>query len=224
MADFFYAQEIARPEDVIPYLAKQEKHWKKNFSAYELAYSWVPARGIPAAVRSVLDTCDEFRAAELVEAFFERDVDLRTAGRRSQTDLLALLTAGGDYLVLAVEGKVEETFGPLVSEWRDGTPGKEIRLAKLCDVLGLDPESVGHLRYQLLHRTVSAVYEAQRYRCGRAIMLVQSFSKTQNSFPDFRDFAQAMGLPVSGPNIVSGQKDCEGIRLRLGWCADHFAG
>ena len=43
MSRFFYAQEIARPEDVIPHLAKQELHWKKGYSAYELAHCWVNA-------------------------------------------------------------------------------------------------------------------------------------------------------------------------------------
>ena len=57
MSRFFYAQEIARPEDVIPHLAKQEFHWKKGYSAYELAHSWVNADDIPPSVRSVLDSC-----------------------------------------------------------------------------------------------------------------------------------------------------------------------
>ena len=91
MNRFFYAHEIAKPEDVIPYLARPD-HWKKGCSAYELAHSWVAAaNGIPASVRSVLDTCPDYAGAALVEGLFERDVDLRTRGRRSQTDLLAFV-------------------------------------------------------------------------------------------------------------------------------------
>ena len=33
MSRFFYAHEITKPEDVIPYLAGQEHHWKKGYSA-----------------------------------------------------------------------------------------------------------------------------------------------------------------------------------------------
>jgi hypothetical protein len=223
MTSFFYAKEIVRPEDVIPFLAKQERHWKKNFSAYELANSWIRASGIPETVRMVLDTCAEYEAADLVEAFFERDVDLRTEGRRSQTDLLALVFAGDAYSVLAIEGKVDETFGPLVSEWRDGTSGKEKRLSKLCDVLGLEPSQILHLRYQLLHRSVSAIYEAQRYRCERAVMLIHSFSETKSSFQDFVNFAEAMKLPIGSTGVVSEEKSCDGVRLRLAWRADQFA-
>ena len=85
MSRFFYAHEIAKPEDVIPYLARQGHHWKKGRSAYELAHSWVNAADIPASVRSVLNTCPDYAGATLVEGLFERDVDLRTRGHRSQT-------------------------------------------------------------------------------------------------------------------------------------------
>ena len=72
MSRFFYANEIARPEDVIPYLAKQERHWRKGYSAYELAHSWIAAEGIPSPVGSVLDTCPDYARAVLVEGLFER--------------------------------------------------------------------------------------------------------------------------------------------------------
>lgn len=91
MSRFFHVREIARPEDVIPHLAKQELHWRKGYSAYELALSWVTAGGIPASVRSVLDTCPDYAGAQLVEGLLEREVDLCTRGRPSQTDLLAFV-------------------------------------------------------------------------------------------------------------------------------------
>ena len=59
MSRFFYAHEIRKPADVIPHLAQQERHWKKGYSAYALAHSWVNAGDIPASVRSVLETCAE---------------------------------------------------------------------------------------------------------------------------------------------------------------------
>ena len=165
MSRFFYAQEIARPEDVIPQLAKQELHWKKGYSAYELAHSWVDADDIPPSVRSVLDSCPDYAGAHLVEGLFERDVDLRTPGRRSQTDLLAFVNLAHDNAVIAVEGKVDEPFGELVSTWNDHRPGKECRLeAPLAYRSVCEFADVGDIRYQLLHRTASAIYEAQRYR------------------------------------------------------------
>ena len=81
------------------------------------------------------------------------------------------VTARGD-AVIAVEGKVDEPFGDLVSTWNDHSSGKERRLEALCASLGLRVADLGGIRYQLLHRTASAIYEAQRYRTTRAVMLV----------------------------------------------------
>ena len=219
MSCFFYAQEIAKPEDVIPHLAKKERDWKKGCSAYELAHSWVNADDIPYPVRAVLDTCADYVGACLVEGLFEREVDLRTPGRRSQTDLLAFAKLVHGSAVIAVEGKVDEPFADIVSTWND-SPGKELRLEALCAFLGLKVADVGGLRYQLLHRTASAIYEAQRYRAERAIMLVHSFSVTDASFRDFQAFAESMGMPVQAVNQVSEERECEGTRLRLAWVKD----
>ena len=220
MSRFFYAQEIARPEDVIPHLAKQELHWKKGYSACELAHSRVNADDIPPSVRSVMDSCPDYAGAHLVEGLFERDVDLRTPGRRSQTDLLAFVNLAHDNAVIAVEGKADEPFGELVSTRNDHRPGKERRLEALCVSLGLRVADVGDIRCQLLHRTASAIYEAQRYRTKRALMLVHSFSLTDASFRDFQAFAELMGMPLEAVNRVSPERECEGIRLRLGWVND----
>ena len=107
----FYAEPIKRPEDIIPYLAKQERHWKKGYSAYELAYSWVGAKGIPDPVVAVLHQAEEFQGMELIEGFFEKETHLRSRGRPSQTDLLALIGDGEGFAVLGVEGKVNEPSG-----------------------------------------------------------------------------------------------------------------
>ena len=102
MSRFFYAHEIRKPADVKPHLAQPDLHWKKGYSAYELAHSWLHAGDIPVRVRAVLDTCPEYAGAHLVEGLFERDVDLRTPGRRSQTDLLAFVKlAHGNAVILA---------------------------------------------------------------------------------------------------------------------------
>ena len=174
---FFYADPITKPEDVIPRLAKQKMHWKKGYSAYELAHSWVRAKGIPCPVAAVLHQVADFRRMELVEGFFEKDTDLRSREQPSQTDLLALIGDGDGFAVLGIEGKVDEPFGPLISEWLvNASPTKQTRLSELRKTLGLTGCDVSNLRYQLLHRTAAAIYEAQRYKVRRAVMLVHSFS------------------------------------------------
>ena len=168
----------------------------------------------------MLDTCPDYRGAALAEGLFERGVDLRTPGRRSQTDLLAFVKLCHGDAVIAVEGKVDEPFGDRVSVWNDHSSGKERRPAALCVSLGLRVADIGDIRYQLLHRTASAIYEAQRYRTARAMMLVHSFSVTDTSFGDFQAFAESMGMPVQDVNRVSTEQECEGIRLRVAWVRD----
>ena len=79
---------VTKPEDVIPHLAKQEAHWKAGYSAEELAVAWANAgNDFPKRVRAVLETAPEYKGVELIDGFFEREVYLGTAGRKSQTDV-----------------------------------------------------------------------------------------------------------------------------------------
>lgn len=221
MLDRFYVP-MTKPEDIIPHLVKRERHWKSEHSAQELALAWTVS-GMPNSVRTVLETCNELAPIELIDGTFEKKVHLRTPGRNSQTDLMLIAAFGGELGIIAVEGKVEEPFGDLVSDWNDHSKGKENRLKGLCSTLGLSPSNVGGLRYQLLHRTVSAIYEAQRYRSRHAIMLVHSFSSTRKWFEDFQLFSDAMGTGLRTPNTISASKICEGVALRLAWVSDKFS-
>ena len=220
-------KEISKPEDMIPYLGGgksldgEKSRWRKGYSSYELAHSWVNAGDIPAKVRSVLDTCHDYKGAELVQGLFEHSVDVPGKGRASQTDLLAVVKlANGDDAVIAVEGKAVEHFGPLVSVWNDYSLNRQYRLKSLCATLGLQVDGVDDIRYQLIHRTASAVYEARIRQLARAVMLVHSFSRIKASFNAFREFSYLMGIQVKDLNQVSEERICEGVRLRLAWVKD----
>ena len=87
----------------------------------------------------VLDKCEAYQDAQLLEGFFEHNTPLRTRGRDSQTDLLALVSLKDGLGVIGGEGKVDEPFGQLVKDWNDGSEGKERRLGVLLEVLQIDP-------------------------------------------------------------------------------------
>lgn len=217
----FVSRPVTEPTDIIPFLGKGEAHWRKGYSAYELAHSWVNAGGIPDSVRAVLDQAAEYRDARLIEGCFEWETQLRSKGRPSQTDLLAFIKSPSGYAVLGVEGKVNETLGPLVDEWMaKPTPGKHERLNVLCSTLGLEPDAVGHLRYQLLHRTCAAIYEAKAYAVNRTAMLMHSFSTAHAWFDDLRVFSEAPGASVPDVNLLSDTIVLEDITVRQGWVAD----
>ena len=211
---------VLKPEDIKPHLA-DAKHWKPGYSAAELAYSWASAAtDLPSSVRAVLAQAPEYRGVKLVDAFFEREVDLRSKGKNSQTDLMVVADLGQELAIIAVEGKVEESFNKLVREWKDSV-GKEERLLGLCRTLNLTLEVAHDLRYQLLHRAVSALYEAERYHARHAVMLVHSFSQTHRWFEDFQTFASTLRMPVGEVNSCSEPRVFREINLRLGWVADH---
>lgn len=211
---------LLHPEDVIPHLAKQERHWKAGYSAQELAVAWASSRSdFPEVIRKVLATAPEYTGAEMIDGFFEREVDLGSPGRNSQTDLMVVVGLRDELGIIAIEGKVEESFADVVLDWNT-TPGKQRRLEILCASLGIPPAQVGSLRYQLLHRAASAIYEAKRYRARHALMLVHSFSPTHRWFEDFAAFSCAMGQPLQRPGLCSIAKAYEGVSLRLAWAAD----
>ncbi len=214
---------MKRPEDVIPHLGKGARHWKEGYSAQALATHWWRHNALPPDVARVLDTAEPFRGAELVDAFFERETALGDAAQGSQTDLMAVLgLAGGGLAVMGVEAKVNETFGKLIGE--ELAPGcsarKRERIARLCRILGLDPDDRAHvagLRYQLLHRTCAVLFEAQRYHARLGVTLVETFSAEDAHWGEFVTFVRALGGAAEKGRL------CEvgvpgGVRLWLGWC------
>ena len=213
---------MKRPEDVIPHLGKGELHWKKGWSARELAVSWYAAAGFPAPVSNVLDSEPSLRDLKLVDGFFERKTDLRTPGRATQTDLLVIARGLQGPVLIGVEGKVDEPFGDLVGDWQTKNPskGKERRLAALRSTLGIRALAIGDLRYQLFHRTAAVVYEAQDRGIDRAVMLVHSFDPGSAGLNDFRAFAEAIGATGAAANCVSRPVALEGITTYLAWVSD----
>jgi len=178
-------------------LADPAKHWKKGRSARSLAHCWEAASGFPPDVVRVCDvsTYEHLTDLEFVAGFPEHQVPLPGGRRPSQTDVFVLARGSGGLVAIAVEGKVDEPFGPTVVEWLGSDPseGKLQRLAYLLDLLGLDrPASLG-LRYQLLHRTASAVIEAERFGASTALMLVHTWAQNDEGYADYRDFAMAIG-------------------------------
>lgn len=118
---------------------------------------------------------------------------------------------------IAVEGKVSEAFGPTLEEWRkDLTPGKEKRQSFICDLLELDVQLPGSIRYQLLHRTASAILEARRFNAEHAMMLVHSFSSTNEWFDDYSKFLALFGKEGVPNSIISAGKKSD-ISLYFAW-------
>jgi hypothetical protein len=199
------------------FLADPEKQWRQGYSARTLAYSWQEANGFPPEVHAVLCASPHFKDIELLHANPEHQVVLPGGGHPSQSDIWALARASGSLVSIAVEGKVAESFGPTMQGWlADAGPGKHKRLNELCDLLGLPAPLPDSLRYQLLHRTASALIEARHYSATHAVMLVHSFSQSNEWFADYEAFASLFGVQAKIDVVVSvGVRG--GIPLHLAW-------
>jgi len=121
-------------------------------------------------------------------------------------------------VAIGVEAKVDEEFGPTVGQKRKkASPGQTERLEFLHKELGLEEQLEDRVRYQLLHRTVSAVLTARDFHAQVAVMAVQSFSKTAAWHQDFVDFAAAAGGKEVADDVYH-LGAVETPRVYLAWC------
>jgi len=177
----------------------KSKHWRKFYSAYELAVSWEAADPfLPLEVQAWFGN-----SAELLAVIPEHKTPLPPDFHHapSRSDALAFVRSEGKVYAVAVEGKVYEPFGPTVGKWRKGeSDGKVERLKFICQTLGLNYPPDDEIRYQLLHRSASAVIEAERFHADCAAMIVHSFAHKQappegsELLEDFDKFLSQFGI------------------------------
>lgn len=200
------------------FLAQPERQWAKGFSARTLAHCWEASSGLPPEVAAIL--MPAYGSVTPLLVIPERKTALPGGRRESQSDAFILARAESGLVACTIEGKVDEPFGPTVAEqMKDASPGKQERMRFLCDRLGLTDCS-GDIHYQLLHRSVSALIEADNFAAAHAAMLVHSFSPERRWFDAFSRFVALLG----GGSAEAGQPipiELPGRTLLLGWaCGD----
>jgi hypothetical protein len=172
---------------------------------------------MPVDVKQVLEQEPQFKGLETLIAVPEHKVPLPGGSTESQNDVWVLARTGSSLVSIAVEGKVSEPFGDIIDKWRpDSTAGKRKRMDFLCRTIGLEDQPPGDIRYQLLHRTASAIIEAKRFHAQHAVMLVHSFSQTEEWFPDYEKFLSLYGIETGVNRIVSAG-ELDGIKLHFAW-------
>jgi hypothetical protein len=162
------------PADWQALLADPAKQWRTGYSARTLAHCWEAADGFPPEIAAVLKSAVDPLLSDLVPVLGvpEFKVDLPGGVRASQNDLFVLARSRSGPVSIMVEGKVNESFGPTLSEWlHEASDGKETRLEFLLGKLGLSANPSRDVRYQLLHRAASAVIEGARYRAVAALLV-----------------------------------------------------
>jgi hypothetical protein len=207
------------PADWQRLLAKPDLHWKTGYSARSIAHSWTEARGFPREIRAIFEDSSVscLHDLDFLIGFPEHEVPLPGGRRPSQNDVF-VLGKGSDGLVsISVEGKVSEPFdSPVDERFAEPTPGQSTRLEFLLNLLELNRNDVGAIGYQLLHRTASAVLEAQRFDARHAVMLVHSFSQEMKHFDDYAAFVGLYGHTAEAGRLVKA-KQLGDVTLYLGW-------
>ena len=201
-------------------LAKPTMHWKKGASAMTAAACWEDAHeGLPNEIGQLLSKSGvpALQGLSLLAAMPEWEVKLPGGETTSNTDILALCRNELGLGVLAVEAKVLEDFGPLVGEKRiSASENQQIRLDFLHRLLKVEHFDDA-IRYQLLHRTASALLTAIDFHAATAVMLVHAFDTPADRKIDFTAFCQAMGASEVAPDLfmVPGFSTPS---LYLAWC------
>ena len=208
-------------------LAKPELHWKPGKSAMTAAACWeAAATALPPEVKAALDASGEASLAnlELLFAIPEWEVELPGGTTTSCTDVMALGSNATGLTAIAVEAKVDEPFGPTLGEKRRGASDKQRqRLDFLHAQVGIKAPLQDEVRYQLLHRTASAILTARYFHARTAAMIVQSFSPASMWWADFEQFCLALGVSAK-KGVAARVPGSSTPELFVGWCVgeQHF--
>ena len=201
-------------------LAKPVTHWKQGASAMTAAAAWEAADGaLPPEISRILESSREplLLDQQLLAALPEWQVPLPGGITTSNTDVLAICRNELGLCIIGVEAKVLEDFGPLVSSKRaEASSGQRERMAYLHSLLGVERFDDA-IRYQLLHRTASALLTAREFHAATAVMLVQAFDTPAARRADFEAFRIAMGAREVAPLIYK-VDSFTGPSLFLAWC------
>jgi len=182
-------------------------HWRRGYSAMEVAASWEGAAGRASGLPEPLELLfkdSPFSNPVLMVGIAEHKVRLAGQGGDSQCDVWALLNASQGVVSLSVEAKAKEPFGEKnesLARWLRA--GKSLnspknRLRRWDDVMKNLPVAQDgvyfEIPFQLLHRCAAAVIEARHLRLQRAAFVVQAFGAPDQSFQAFAGMCAAMGL------------------------------
>ena len=193
----------------------RNRQWREGRSAMELARAWVGkgAVAVPEEVWQILESSRDFAGAELLDGRPEEETRLDDfRGNSRNADLLLTGRLQGEPVVIAVEAKADESFGPTIGEYlaekeqveRSNAPARMRQLS--AAVFGTEPEEIGDLRYQLLHAVAATLIAAAERRAQKALFLVHEFPaagdpvRLERNAADLAAFVRRLGGDADGPS------------------------
>jgi len=183
------------------------------------AAAWEASENLPPEITAALDAArnEGLTGLQLLLALPEWEVPLEGGNTSSKTDILALCRNAAGLCVIAVEAKVHEDFGPLIHDKRtEASQGQSRRIAYLEHLLHVERFD-DDIRYQLVHRTASAVLTAREFHAGSAVMLIHAFDAPPHRRQDFEAFCGALRAKPLCP-FVYAVPEFDRPALYLAWC------
>jgi hypothetical protein len=190
---------IHSPNDWFKYAppAKGKLHWLKGRSAMELAKVWF-RDGLPKMPDELSDLINlhpDTGGYEIDYAIPEYETKLDdNKGKGRNHDLIIIGDAAGKRTLIAIEAKVDETFGLIVSKYvynsvKDNPRSKvPDRVRQLSEAI-LGTCDTSRIRYQLIHAIAGTLIEAKNRGAVQAVFIVHEF------------------VPIKGRSIKAVQND-----------------
>jgi hypothetical protein len=161
------------------------RQWRDGRSAKELARRWVAGR-IPEEIEVLLASNEQFArfTPEWARAETQTRLDDFPGNTRNQ-DLVVLGQTPMHRVLLDIEGKADEEFNvevqtrlsaarqTIAENPRSNALERVHRLSQA--IIGVHPEAIGELRYQLLYGTAAALIRACEEGACQAAFIVHEF-------------------------------------------------
>ena len=195
---------------------------KDSSPADSLARAWQGAGGFPPAVQRVLDASgeDALQGLEVLAAFPEYELPLLGDDGPSISDLFVLAKGRRGLVSVMVEGTATGAFGPMVCEWLvEGAKTKMRLLSHLCEVLGADIGEIQSAPYRLFLQAAGALVVAERFEAAAAVVVVHSFSGTDEGFQEYSLFCRLFGTAAVADGVVEAHRT-QMRRLFFAWVRD----
>ena len=183
-----------------------------NKPSLDAAHRWAAVRGVPPEISQILESDTKVRTA-----IPGLRVGFPDGREPSRCDVFGLVETKHGVGAIGITAKASVGFGESIRKWLDNSEGgRRERLGIICNTLEIRNPPPQDLRYQPFHRLAAAIYEADDRNADFAAMIVQSFSKSQKGFDDFKAFCKLLGASlVPGAPCWTTLKS--GRRILLGW-------
>jgi hypothetical protein len=135
----------------------------------------------------------------------------------SESDLFVLARGGDQLITIMVSCKGAGPFGDTVADWRkDPTIDKQVRLQFISDELGVERDQLDPVDCRILHRTAAALSEAKRFNAQHALVLIHSFSLSNDWCNDYQSLLSLFNATAE-PDTIIFAKRTKGINLYFSW-------